>query len=207
MNNDDRVVDPQLLPDAYREELWKAISASWDGQVARRSKRRAVRNWAGMGIAIAAVLAVGVFIGRQSNGPGTLQDARGSDSTALILASPRIAPQLSTPYRVALNEHFRSAETLLVLFDASGGDFDPEIPALARDLAASTRLLLDSRAGEDAAVREVLLDLELLLVQIARLVEANGATERQIVREGVERSTVLPRLRQLDPERPNPLGI
>ena len=208
MSNDDRpVADPHALPDGLGEELWTAISVSWDRQGARRGRRRAIRNRAGAGIAIAAVLVVGIFIGRQSNELGAPHEARESDSTALILASPRIAAQLSLPYRVELHEHFRSAETLLVLFEASGGDRDTELPALARDLAASTRLLLDSRAGRDAEAREILLELELLLVQIARLVETSGATEQQIVREGVEESTVLPRLRQLYHERPDALGI
>jgi hypothetical protein len=61
-------------------------------------------------------------------------------------------------------------------------------------------LLIDSRAGEDEAVRRVLLDVELLLVQIARVVGERDVAERQIVREGLEDSAVLPRLRQLIPQ-------
>ena len=45
------------------------------------------------------------------------------------------------------------------------------------------------------------LDLEFLLMQIARLVDERDATEREVVREGLDESTVLPRLRQLAPVR------
>jgi hypothetical protein len=86
---------------------------------------------------------------------------------------------------------------LLVSFDTSG-KVDADIVRSAHDLAAATRLLIDSRAGEDPEARLLLLDVELLLLQISRLMEGGDQTERQLVREGLEESSVLPRLQQGD---------
>jgi hypothetical protein len=132
---------------------------------------------------------VGILIGRTTTSPAAIE-------------TPVVATQrggLPTPYRVAVGEHFKQAESVLALF-AVGPDPDADLSRVARNLAATTRLLIDSRAGEDEAVRRVLLDVELLLVQIARVVGERDVAERQIVREGLEDSAVLPRLRQLIPQ-------
>ena len=199
-----RIASAHALPAAYREQMWQAISREWSAQVTRRSRVRAGAAWGGLGVGFAAAMVLGIFIGRVSYVPGVGgEDYR---ATALIVEGAAVESQLSTPYRVALGEHLTEAETLLVLFGNSQ-ETDDELASLARDLAATTRLLMDSDAGEDAQLRRILLDLELVLVQISRLVDASDATERQVVREGLEDSTVLPRLRRLIPERPSSLGI
>ena len=191
------------LPDAYREPLWEDISRSWDRQAARRTRVRTITGWGAATLALAVVLTVGILIGRVSN----VQVPDESDQAALRPAPrPTLESTLPTPYRVALSEHFRQAETLLTLFDASAGT-DADLAHLARDLAVTTRLLADSRAGENAEMRRTLLDLELLLVQIARAVDEDDATEREVVREGVEESTVLPRLRRWLPEETAAVAI
>jgi hypothetical protein len=45
----------------------------------------------------------------------------------------------------------------------------------------------------------MLLELEILLAQISRLADERDAAERQVVREGLEDTAVLPRLRQMIP--------
>jgi hypothetical protein len=59
--------------------------------------------------------------------------------------------------------------------------------------------LIGSRAGRDPEVRRMLLELEILLAQISRLADERDAAERQVVREGLEDTAVLPRLRQMIP--------
>ena len=199
-----RMASPNALPDAYREQMWQTISRSWSEQAVRRDRVRAARQWGGAGLGLAAMLVLGVFIGRVSDVPGVVGEDYGA--TALIAERALIGSELSVPYRVAVSEHLREAETLLVLFGSST-DVDDELVRLAGDLAATTRLLMDSRAGEDAEVRGMLLNLELLLVQISRLVDARDTTEQQVVREGLEGSTVLPGLRQLRPERATAVGF
>ena len=62
------------------------------------------------------------------------------------------------------------------------------------EVAATSRLLTASRAGEDPQVRAMLLDLELLLMQVARAVDADSM-EREVAREGTADAAVLARLR------------
>jgi hypothetical protein len=183
-----RLAESTASPDPYVEELWEAVSRAWSVQAARRRRTRSVTGWTGAGIGLAAALLIGILIGR-SGGHGGVPLA--GDAT------PRgpAAQSLPAPYRIAVGEHLRDAETLLASFDASG-EVDAELVRSARELAAATRLLIGSRAGDDPEARRLLLDVELLLLQISRLVDAGDATERQVVREGLEESTVLPRLQQ-----------
>ena len=184
---------------------------------------RTAGAWA-VAAALAAALVAGVWIGRLSTGadrPGERigpqsvveesagragvgqarvgEDRAGQDPAAPSGAGGTADPRLAMPYRLAVGHHFQQAETLLMLFETTG-EADGELARLARELAATSRLLMDSRAGEDAEVRAMLLDLELLLAQITQLVDGDDAVEQQIVRDGVEDSGVLGRLRQLVPE-------
>ncbi len=67
--------------------------------------------------------------------------------------------------------------------------------------------MLDSPAAEDPVFRALLEELELVLVQIVQLGDyQEGAAERDIVTEGIERRGLLPRLRTAIPAGP-PVGI
>jgi hypothetical protein len=194
-----RIARTSASADPYREEMWSAISRSWTEQAARRKRLRAASVALAASLALAAALLAGIRIGQ-----GT---ARSPVTARAPAAELPLGAGLRTPYRLALGEHLRAVEMLLVAFDAAGDRGGGELLVLARELATTTRLLADSRAGEDAQVRRMLLDVELLLVQIGHLVEGGDAAERQFVREGIDESTVLPRLRQLVPERQPAVGI
>jgi hypothetical protein len=99
------------------------------------------------------------------------------------------------PIRIAVGEHFREVETLLLLFGSSQ-QTDAEFMGLARELAATSRMLMASDAGRDAEVRSMLLDLELLLVQIARLVDGTDAAETAVVKDGIAETEAMPRMRR-----------
>jgi hypothetical protein len=192
--------DGSALPDSLREELWDDISRSWDRQATRRRRARAVVTSAAAALALTAVLAVGIFIGRVSNTPTASENRQ-----AAVSVEPSV-PSLANAYRVAVGEHLKAAETLVKLFESTD-ETDASLARLARDLAVTSRLLADSRAGENPEMRRTLLDLELLLVQIARVVDESDATEREVVREGLQESTVLPRLRRWVPEEPAAFAI
>jgi hypothetical protein len=150
------------------------------------------------------MLVVGIVLGRFWAGidPG----ANDLGSVAVIADAGFIERPMSAAYRIAADEHFEDAETLLVLFEASDAG-DAELARLARELAARSRMLIGSRVGDDAQVRAVLLDLELLLTQISRLVDGGNGMETQIVRDGVEDTDVLDRLRRLMAEDTRVRGI
>src|SRR5262245_61519284 len=175
--------------DAHREEMWKVVSRSWAEQAVQRRRRRVATAWSGLGLALVATLAVGIRIGRGTTGPAPVDEP--------VARTPRSG--LPMAYRVVVGEHFKEAETVLALF-AAESSADADLSSAARSLAATTRLLIGSRAGEDPEVRRMLLELEILLVQIERLVDERDAAERQAVREGLEETGVLPRLRQMIPQ-------
>jgi hypothetical protein len=99
------------------------------------------------------------------------------------------------PIRIAVGEHFRAVETLLLLFGSSQ-QTDAELMGLARELAGTSRMLMASDAGRDAEVRSMLLDLELLLVQIARLVDGADVAETEVVKDGIAETEAVPRMRR-----------
>lgn len=205
MDNGTERRDPvEAMVDAHREAMWAAIAPAWRARAARRRRARTVRAWSAAGFGLAATLVVGIVVGRWSAGAGGAGPQ--SPATAILADAVTIERPLSTPYRVAVSEHFREAETLLVLFDASAGP-DPELGAFARELAARSRLLTDSSVGRDAEIRSLLLDLELLLVQIARLVDDVDATEAQIVRDGIVETDALWRVRRMLADDAGETGI
>lgn len=188
--------------DACREEMWAVVSRSWSEQVARRKLRKAAYVWGSAGLGLAAMLLVGILVGRWSADIGGGQ----RPTPSIIADEGSFEPPLPTSYRVAVEEHLRRAETFLLLFESSE-QADAELVGFARELAATSRMLMESDVGRDAQVRALLLDLEFLLVQVARLVDNDDPIERQIVRNGIARTDALARLRQVLAEQADVTGI
>lgn len=166
-------------PATPRNEMWGAISAriaEEPGQVIDITGARARR--AGLGgrrmgwaVAAAAVLVLGLGIGRMTAPTG--------------LEVGGVATRVAAPAALSLaaQEHFGRTESLLTMVraDARMGRLDPDTGVWAGGLLSQTRLLIDAHAGGDETMRELLLDLELVLVQIVGVVEtgpADAAKER-----------------------------
>jgi hypothetical protein len=177
-------------PPTPREEMWRAISARRAGRVARAPRPR----WVPWAAAAAAVLAVGIGIGRIS-APRPAAPVAVADSAE----GRRVNP---TAYRLATEEHLAQSEAFLSLFRASlerAGDHRLA-SATARQLLAGNRLLLDSPAARDADTRRLLEDLELVLAEIAQLSPGSPAQDLDLIRDGIERGDVLSRLRHAVPD-------
>jgi hypothetical protein len=87
--------------------------------------------------------------------------------------------------------------------NSAAGTADAEFWTDAGELLASTRLLLDSPAGEDPVFNELLGELELVLVQIVQLsYERGNETELELLTDGIRRKGLLPRLRTAIPAGP-----
>jgi hypothetical protein len=71
--------------------------------------------------------------------------------------------------------------------------------ATARRLLTTNRLLLDSPASVDRRTRLLLEDLEVVLAGIAQLSPHSPAQDLELIREGIERGDVMPRLRTAVP--------
>jgi hypothetical protein len=179
-------------PATPREAMWQRISeARRAGPAEPWRETRVVplrrRRWAGLAAAAAAILAVGVGIGRVSQGPE---------------AHPWVGPSANAAaYRLAAQEHLGQSEAFLTLFRASLRERGDQrlASASARQLLATNRLLLDSPAAVDPATRLLLEDLELVLAEIAQLSPSSRAEDLELIRDGIERGDVMPRLRTAVP--------
>lgn len=205
---DDDELDPTLRdaarayhtpPEPPREAMWQAIQAA---RRLERAQRPAPRRWLPWALAAAAVLALGVGIGRLS-APAARPVAPQPGALATGATAPRIN---ETAYRLATQEHLGQAETFLTLFRTSvqTGNQERLASATARQLLATNRLLLDSPAGQDRRTRVMLQDLELVLAEIAQLSPQATAGDRELIREGMERGGVLSRLRTVVPAGTTP---
>jgi hypothetical protein len=180
-------------PETPRDEMWARISEGRAQAAAaqRRPETRVLpfrrRRLVGLAAAAAAVLAVGIGIGRVSVAP---QTARWEGPSAN-----------ATTYRLAAQEHLSQSEAFLTLFRSSlGRESDHRLAsASARQLLATNRLLLDSPAAVDPKTRLLLEDLELVLAEISQLSPRSRSEDLELIREGIERGNVMPRLRTAVP--------
>ena len=177
-----------------REEMWKRI------QDARRNKHVIeLRPWMRWTVAAAAVLILGIGIGRWTAHQATRDNATPIASTS---DSSR-----NLVYEVAATQYLSRTETFLTSFRAYGRSRadNARFASQARDLLTTTQLMLDSPAGDDPRLRPLLEDLELVLVQISQLDARGGAHDTDLITQGMNQSNVLPKLRSAIPAGPVPV--
>jgi hypothetical protein len=184
-----------------RDEMWKRIAA------ARRHKPVIVlRPWMAWAVAAAAVLILGIGIGRWTaaptpGGPGVRIAT--TDSTS----APATAPDVV--YQVAATQYLSRTEAFLTSFRADLGKNhaanSARFAGQARDLLTTTQLMLDSPAGKDQRMRSLLEDLELVLMQISQLDPAHDGHDADLITQSMNQSNVLPKLRSAIPAGPVPV--
>jgi hypothetical protein len=187
---------PMIVP---REAMYAAIVA---GQGRSRARMLMVsRRFAPLAAAAVLVLAVGIGIGRLSVRPTTTV-SQGRPGT-----SPVPATAVPEAYAIATTQQLVQAQALLTQFNASARDAkeDAHLAAWARDLLSNTRLLLDSPAGADPHRKQLLEDLELVLVQIAALSSDAAASDRAAIAHTLDDAQVLPRIKAAIPT--NQVGL
>ncbi|HJR68106.1 MAG TPA: hypothetical protein VJ802_16870 [Gemmatimonadaceae bacterium] len=184
---------------APRLEMWSAI------QTARRTAGATPRRRVPWGLmsAIAAALLVGVAIDRVAL--REVDPASPTVATAPAAPAPSDSDDPSRLYRMAATQTLTQAEALLTAFRASSATEQPpvgmqQLGTWGRQVLGSTRLLIDSPAGQDPQLRALLDDLELVLVQIIQLSGGQlDATDRALVEGALEQSDLLPRIRTVVP--------
>jgi hypothetical protein len=206
---------PTTVP---RLEMWDAIQSARrtaeDAQAGRIPGVTPLRkHWRLMSV-VAAALLVGVAIDRMA-----IRDAERRSTARPIASLPSTRADSADPsrlYRMAAAQTLTQAEALLTAYRASGGGFSEQNPAGARqlgrwgrDILSSTRLLLDSPAGDDPQLRALLDDLELVLVQIIQLSGgeldpsdrelSDRARERALIDGALQDRNLLPRIRTAVP--------
>lgn len=158
---------------------------------------RHLRRLGGLAVAAAAALVLGIGIGRMS--------VPAPSSTGEPTASP--ASARSTGLGLAARDHLDRTESLLTMVraDARDGRVDPDVAGWAEDLLAQTRLLLDRPEGVEPEMRELLLDLELILVQVVGVGGADGEedrtrTEVELTLRSLDQGELLPRIQAALPQ-------
>ena len=207
----DAAQDYHRPPEPPRAEMWQAIRAAQRAQEAERA-RRAWRWQRGVfrspvvrwGVGIAAALVIGIGIGRfMPRGTGT-QLAEGPDAEP-----PAETAGPSAAYQFAASEHLGRVEMFLTAFrvDARTGRPVSDSPDQARQLLSTTRLLLDSPASDDAQLRTLLEDIELVLVQISQFAGQKDDEELDLIDDSMEQRSVLLRLQTALTGQPGMAGV
>lgn len=188
-------------PPTPRDEMWASIAERLDApgeevvSIEQARELRAARSYRPLGLvaAAAAVLVLGVGIGRMTVPVSTVETGSYGE------ADPEVM-------RAAALDHLGRTESLLTLVraDASSGRVDPVVGTWAKSLLTQTRLLLDRGEG-DPAMRALLEDLELVLVQIVgvsetdALDEGRARSELTLTLEGMDEREVLSRIQAVVP--------
>jgi hypothetical protein len=176
------------------DRMWREI----DAQVFTAS-RRTTHRWYWLGIA--AALVIGIGIGRvslpTSRAPApmvatTAPNGPRVDSIARAPAAEPLDPMTS--------KYLGQAAALLIALPSEAGGHPPDRPFIKRanELLLTTRLLLDSQASRDPSLRNLLEDLELVLVQVVQLEKDRSParqTELDLIQQALEQRDVIPRLR------------
>lgn len=188
-------------PEPPLEEMWRTIEARRHGvrPITRRRHWGAVPVW----LAAAAALVIGVGIGRYAMPSAGISSvptvAVGSRSAPTADADVLLDAQLDVPYEVATSRYLGQTAALLTALPSEGGtsEMNGQFSSQARDLLQTTRLLLDSPAGDDPELRALLSDLELVLAQVAGLRSARDREELDLITGALEQRDVLPRLKSV----------
>ena len=191
--------DDFKVPDPPLEEMWQVIeNAHFNARTASTSQ---VWTQSTPWLAAAAALLVGIGIGRymptRSAGPtpeSTLGSRPPASSTQLPLYD---TSAVADAYRDQTNQYLGQAAALLISLPAKAGtqQADATFANKAADLLVTTRLLIDSPAAtQDPKLRSLLEDLELVLVQIARLRGERNKGDLDLIHQAVEQGDVISRL-------------
>jgi hypothetical protein len=176
--------------------MWTVIEeAHFDAPVSI-SKPRGIASRAPW-LAAAAALVLGIGVGRylpRGAAPGEQR------ATAIAVNSSTPTSDTSAvadAYRDQTNRYLGQAAALLISLPArdASGKTDATFAAKATDLLVTTRLLIDSPAAtQDPKLHSLLEDLELVLVQIARLHTEKNKGDLDLIHQAVEQGDVLSRL-------------
>lgn len=176
------------------DDMWRSIEAqAFPG---RRVSRYA--QW----LRVAAALVIGVGIGRLSLARGRQATTPAPTSTQAPVAERAATASEPQPLTLdpATSRYLGQAAALLIALpaEANVGRPDQSFMNRANELLLTTRLLIDSQSGNDPAMRNLLEDLELVLVQVVRLQkerEPSRRTELELIQQALDQRDVIPRLR------------
>ncbi|HJP84708.1 MAG TPA: hypothetical protein VJ852_01850 [Gemmatimonadaceae bacterium] len=179
-------------PAAPLDEMWSVIEDAHFNSPRASTPARSFFNSPWLA---AATLLIGI-------GLGTLiplvKNSSATQSSVAQTSTPRDTSAVADAYRDQTHQYLGQAAALLISLPAKDASekADSTFSNKAADLLVTTRLLIDSpAASQDPKLRSLLEDLELVLVQIARLRdERSSRRDLDLIHQAVEQSDVLSRL-------------
>jgi hypothetical protein len=177
------------------DDMWAVIEdAHFNAPASVPSPRRMIRQapW----LAAAAALVIGIGIGRYIPSSAKTSD---NPPPPMMASAKKLASDTSAvvdAYRDQTSHYLGQAAALLISLPAkdASGTADAAFAGKAAELLVTTRLLMDSPAAQDPKLRALLEDLELVLVQIARLRGERSRSDLDLIHQAVEQGDVLSRL-------------
>jgi hypothetical protein len=160
--------------------------------VEKRRRSLLAQPW----LRMAAVLVVGVAVGRVSVSRVPSATTETAEVTPVEqVASP--APRMAAHNQAAMNDYLGETAALLISLpsELSARNRDSIFVSRAGGLLLRTRLLMDSPAASDPALRSLFEDLEVVLAQVVRLKPSRDQMEVDMLTQALQQRDVLPRLR------------
>jgi hypothetical protein len=180
------------------DEMWSVIEdAHFNVPLAAAPARGAMSSAPWLAAAAALVIGIGIghYLPRTSNAavnpPTPIAVAPGNSSPSSADTSA-----VAEAYRDQTSRYLGQTAALLISLPSKDarGKTDAVFAGKASDLLVTTRLLMDSPAARDPQMRSLLEDLELVLVQIARLRGEKSKADLDLIHQAVEQGDVLSRL-------------
>ncbi|MFN2636401.1 MAG: hypothetical protein ABR585_05215 [Gemmatimonadaceae bacterium] len=179
------------------DEMWTVIEdAHFNApqSISRSSRFSAPGPW----LAAAATLLLGIGIGHYLPPAAATIDAIGPApvAAASTATASTDTSAMADAYRDQTSRYLGQTAALLISLPVKSGSTraDAAFAGKAADLLVTTRLLMDSPAASDPKLRALLDDLELVLVQIARLRGERNKSDLDLIHQTVEQGDVLSRL-------------
>ena len=112
---------------------------------------------------------------------------------------------MNVAYRLAVVNHVVGSEAMITAFRASArrGDVDPQLAKWSRDLLGETRLLESAAPADDATMKRLLDDLELVLAQIVQYSNRgmHSPEDLDLIEQSIRRRSVISNIRNLSAGR------
>jgi hypothetical protein len=190
----------RVAGDPPLDQMWERVEA----EALAPGRRGLGGPWIRHLLHLAAMLVLGFGIGQLT--PHVVGGRPGKAVTAPMgpgIAARSVSSQ-SVPFVGVATDYLERVTALLVTLASQSRDGKSlEYSATqARDLLATTRLLMDTPQRLDPHLQGLLEDLELVLAQIARLPSRPDAPDVYLIDQALNQRDVIPRLRIFLAENP-----
>lgn len=175
-----------------KERVLRSTGDKWWASIFSR-RRQVFPRWAYQAVASVLLVVVGIFLGRMVFNPGQVVD----QPATVVQAGTEPGPQINVSQR-AIDYIQRSKLIVLAISNFDPENHDPyalDLPYqqhVSRDLVQEASWLKGELSGRrQRRLRELVSDLEVILLQIANLEAESDMSAIELVQDGVESRGIL----------------